>query len=391
MKEKERKLRRFAPCSICDVERLESWLTDMAAQGWHLKEVTFRQQLFVFTKGAPQTVRYRLEAGKRWHDGDKPEYTAQQLFEDCGWKAVSSYGRFFIFRSLTPDAPELNTDPAVQLMSMKWLRRRVVIDTLVMLLTVAVALALMRFRVFQYLTVAGLSPLILLIAAFLTAAVEFAENFWRANAFVKRLKTNDPLDHSKPWKKGALYHQATTAICTAALILFYTGWISLSLVSCVYQITDRGPYQGDPPFVTLSDLCDGSGYSYQAAQADPVWSEITTSAAYTLEWTEYFTVTDPEGESYSGYFQLIYHETSAEWIAKGLAAEYLREGQREIIEQEWTLPELDVDFAAVYWNRVIIIRDGSTVVKAYVPMIDGSSDLAELWVQKMADMLKEHS
>lgn len=390
MKEKVRKIRRFAPCSICDVERLESWLTDMAAQGWHLKEVTFRQQMFVFEAGEAKNVRYRLEAGKRWGDDEKPEYTAQKFFADCGWESVSSYGRFFIFRSLTPDAPELNTDPAVQLMSMKWLRRKVVTDLLFTLLMMAVLLALLWYRGFQYLMAVGLIPLAICLVAFLTAGVEFTENITRANAFVKRLKTNDPLDHSKPWKKGALYHQASTAVCAVAWVMVYAIWAGSLLVSCGKGMVDGTQYQqfeGEVPVVTMAGLCEGSGYTLKE-DATPAWSETDTSAGYTLDWTEGGSFLSPDGETYGGYMRLLYHETAAEWIAKGLTAEYLRELQKEHGNQEQMLPELDVDFAAAYWNCVII-RDGNVVIKARIPLIGENDSFLILWAEKMAEMLKE--
>ena len=35
---KQRKIRRLAPCPAYDVEKIESWLADMAKEGWILEK-----------------------------------------------------------------------------------------------------------------------------------------------------------------------------------------------------------------------------------------------------------------------------------------------------------------------------------------------------------------
>ena len=55
-----RRIYRPAPCPSYDVERLESWLTDMAESGWHLVRESVFLGIFTFEKGMPKNIRYRL-------------------------------------------------------------------------------------------------------------------------------------------------------------------------------------------------------------------------------------------------------------------------------------------------------------------------------------------
>ena len=53
---------RIAPISVFDISAQQTWLEDMAARGWFLKD--YSSDIFslaFFSKGEPKAVRYRLE------------------------------------------------------------------------------------------------------------------------------------------------------------------------------------------------------------------------------------------------------------------------------------------------------------------------------------------
>jgi hypothetical protein len=86
-------------------DREERWLEEMARQGWHLVEGGIR---FVFRKGAPEAIRYRLDYRRRFPDG-KGEYFA--MFRDAGWEYVCGFVHWHYFRSpASANAPEIYTD-----------------------------------------------------------------------------------------------------------------------------------------------------------------------------------------------------------------------------------------------------------------------------------------
>ena len=59
------RLFRLPPCPPYDVEATESWLEDMAAQGWMLEKDSIFLGVAAFDKAEPASVRYRLGAPPR--------------------------------------------------------------------------------------------------------------------------------------------------------------------------------------------------------------------------------------------------------------------------------------------------------------------------------------
>lgn len=71
----------------------EKWLTEMAAQGLHLRKVGFC--VYDFEKGKPKDVTYRLYS----HVGfGKDTKACNQLFEDMGWEWMGSILSWQYFR-----------------------------------------------------------------------------------------------------------------------------------------------------------------------------------------------------------------------------------------------------------------------------------------------------
>ena len=62
---------------------LERWLQEMARQGLHLQKVGFMRCRFVFRRGAPAEMSYRLDFRV---NRASPDYL--QLFADAGWEHV---------------------------------------------------------------------------------------------------------------------------------------------------------------------------------------------------------------------------------------------------------------------------------------------------------------
>jgi hypothetical protein len=62
---------------------IERWLGQMARQGWHLQRVSWMRTVFVFERGQPADVAYRIDFRLTRAD---PHYL--QLFQDAGWERV---------------------------------------------------------------------------------------------------------------------------------------------------------------------------------------------------------------------------------------------------------------------------------------------------------------
>jgi hypothetical protein len=90
-------------------EREEAWLSEMAAQGWHL-QIAGAFCNYTFTQGEPRQVAYRLD----FFIDPKNKAHYFQMFQDAGWEHVGEAGTWQYFRKPVTDgeAPEIYTDAA---------------------------------------------------------------------------------------------------------------------------------------------------------------------------------------------------------------------------------------------------------------------------------------
>ena len=203
------RLYRLPPCPPYDVEATESWLEDMAAQGWMLEKDNIFLGVAAFEKAEPAPVRYRLEASARrvgdFDDyGGAPDPEAEEMNADFGWEYVARRGQFHIYRSPAGGGPELHTDPRVQALAIKSLERRQIHQLLSILLILVINLFAVQLRGGSLLLSAAAAGLpITLLTAFLAlwliaAPVREAVHLGRLK---KRLAAGQPLRHDGDWRR----------------------------------------------------------------------------------------------------------------------------------------------------------------------------------------------
>ena len=97
------------PSDYWHIGEHESWFSDMALEGLHLKKVGIH---FVkFTKDNRKQMKYRIDVSQ----GMKITPEQEEMYLENGWFYVTSYGEFNVFSSqVEANAPELHTDPAEQ-------------------------------------------------------------------------------------------------------------------------------------------------------------------------------------------------------------------------------------------------------------------------------------
>ena len=86
---------------------LEAWLQEMARQGLHLHKIVFMRSVFVFRRGAPAEMAYRLDFQTRRIAPDQV-----QLFADAGWEHVDQSLGWQVWRApaRAGQSPEIFTD-----------------------------------------------------------------------------------------------------------------------------------------------------------------------------------------------------------------------------------------------------------------------------------------
>ena len=86
-------------CTIADYDREALYLSEMHAEGWKLKEVSYSSLVvavkYTFEKCQLEQVVYQLD----FYPMKKSERASYlQLFKDCGWEHITDFNGFSYFR-----------------------------------------------------------------------------------------------------------------------------------------------------------------------------------------------------------------------------------------------------------------------------------------------------
>ena len=135
-KEEYKELR---PANAYDVAANETWLEDMAREGYRLIRMTGWSG--VFEKTEPFTCRYRMQPLPKKEKAPPQELV--EAYRELGWDYAGTIpGAFHVWRCEDPSAPELDTDPVVQGMGYRYLKRKMLWDGVVSALLLAVLVML---------------------------------------------------------------------------------------------------------------------------------------------------------------------------------------------------------------------------------------------------------
>lgn len=391
----KKRIRRIAPCPAYDVEKIESWLSDMAKDGWILEKESEIFGWLAFEQASPRNLRYRLEPKEVGTGfGDVPHQDVRELCEEYGWEYVDSYGQFFIYRSIRPDAREMNTDLEVQAAAMKAGKRN---SALTVFLSVFLLnyffRSLFRMPCF-WLIHMGLGHLLMCLLVLVWVSADSILHWHHLRKLQKQLKANIPLNHSKPWRKGAAFHIFSKFAYLLVIFLFF-GSLFGACSRAVEQETDApktADYPEDPPFVTAADILPEGEYTSRSTFLDynTYVQTHTFFAPIILEWNEDGRIHLPDGTVCDGILRIRYYETRYSWLAEGLIKDLYREAEDQ---RHFTLlpaPDLDVDTVICY-NHIyptVLIRQGNIVVEATVGLECKDHYLLEQWAWRMAEMLK---
>ena len=250
--------RHYDDYAIGENEKLYS---DMAAWGWFLEKRG--AYLSRFRQGEPADMRYRIEVSAPGflEETDLPEEQVA-VYEDCGWKYVTSRGMIHVFSSPAgSDAPEFYADPAQQAATLRALRRGYIwawVPVTVMLLFNFFMAAAMSGGTGKLLSKWGAecrlgwvaaTALFLFAGALLVWALYmFFHAAWRMGRLYRRMKKGIPLDHSP--KGRMLPHR----IVSGVLLGFVAVFGLLTFWQWVSKDTRDLPEVADGPYVLLSDL-----------------------------------------------------------------------------------------------------------------------------------------
>ena len=389
---KRKRIRRLAPCPAYEVEKIESWLSDMAKDGWILEKDGEIFGWLAFVRDVPRTVRYRLEPKAQGVGfGDVPDPEIQGLCEEYGWEYADSYGDFFIYRSTRSDAREMNTDLDVQAAALKSGKRS---STASMVLEVILCVSLyhgMLQAPYWYLASFGLTYHLAFLGALIWCSLESLLRWRHLRKLQKQLKANIPLDHAKPWKPDAAFYLLNKVVYVLVILILFGVLFSSCTHSLDLEYTDTARYPGDPPFVTASELLENSVFEPQSfLHGYNAYTEDSNFfATRTIDWKEYGEITTSDGKTYDGSLIITYYALRWEWLAEGLLDDLYEMDEEKSHFHPLTAPELDVDEVLCYNNiyPTLLIRQGNIILRVSVSLEAGGEYMLEEWAHRMAEML----
>ena len=186
----------------CAIGRNESWFSDMAKRGLHLKK--FGRIFIYFEKGEPKETKYRI-------DYVRGNLSQEQLdvYHDCGWDFVTNNGDFHIFSADENScAIELHTDPIEQGFSLaelnKRLRNNLIIISIAMLLFFGIIASIYLFNDEPFiLMVEGLFvQQMLLVIVELYVLYTIIRNYAVIRNLKKHLLQGNEINHKEDYKKA---------------------------------------------------------------------------------------------------------------------------------------------------------------------------------------------
>ena len=392
-------IHRPVPCPAYDIYGMESWLEHMAREGYLLSSDGFFLGFADFEVSRPCEMKYRLQAARKPRsifEYNAPDDDEAELSEAMGWEFVARRGEFHIYRSAAPDAPELNTDPQVQALTLKAVSKRLP-NHLISLIIWLVIYPLFVFdggivraaiATGSAFTIFSLLLLIWIIAGELRAIIHIRR-------VRKQLEMGERPPHRPYSKQKALRHLSRRC----AYVVAVTLWIVLIILVFLRAGNAERPlaeFEGAPPFATLESFYPESSdvdrknfmgiYDNYEYLSDPLL------APESIIWREMADITFPDGSSREVSMILYYHEMRSEALAKIVVREFLREAKGEKYYTEIPVPDIGADFAAAYSDHFesVILRQGSRLIKATLLQYGEQSPIPlSIWAQILAESIKE--
>lgn len=372
---------RIPPCPAYDIPGMESWLEDLAAKGLHLSKDGFFGLLTSFEEGPPRKERFRLEPTDRkgglFSEEYDPEDEQIQLLHQMGWTYRARRGQFHIYSSDDPSAPELNTDPQVQAVTMsaltQFLRKKV---TNALFTTLLYLILYFGDILISSALLLG-TPLVLLFAGLMlwdlgcSLKALFVLVRWR-----NQLRRGQPLPHRSDYRRSGWRYLTTEFLRKSLWVLFF-----LCAAWRVLYIEVDEPYEkiADQhfPFYTVADYYPGAEIKRTESISEfYTWEDLLSPENY--DYREY-TEVKLNGETFDCWLSVNYHRTRWEWTARRLARELVSQaganrldqtaakifGDEPVIATEIALP--DADYCAYFYKHrndpYMVIQKNNVVIQ----------------------------
>ena len=398
-----KRVNRFPPCPLYDVEGMESWLEDLAKQGLILTKTGLFCGFAEFEKLDPKPMRYRLQPlpKKKFMEDRGPADASVELAEEYGWDYLCNMGEFAVFGCGDPAARELDTDPQVQALLYKQMykrKRNNIISNFTLFLFV-VGLICWTGPLTYLLDNPGWYLSFLALVWLLLPFVTHQERK-QLKYLKQKLSLGEPLSRKKDWKRIRVSHWISAGLTAILLPAFYLVLILNNFLGWQdgrWMPIDQ--YPGELPFATIEQIA-GRGTLEDSNWATDHNNELAVRSTLLAKTQIIFDQTGEvkeDGMVYAdGSLQVDYYEMRTEWLAKELfweihhAAKLTKGTYNHYIDHED--PDLPADQVAAYSNYypTLLLREGTKVLRVRFFQFDSRVIWPlDLWAKAVAEPLFE--
>lgn len=380
-------LRRVWWFDFWQIGKIETWLADMAAQGWHLYKTGLAFALF--TKGEPAQVKYRCDVFKR----RSAEFQDRiDLYQHSGWEYILSFSNVHIFKAPAQQPVlEIHTDPQEQAPSMALLLRPYQWITVVLILVIASYLVIPIIIIENFLLLHLDTVLIIGTALLMLPLFFLGRGIMKIVRIIARLRQGIPMEHSVPYR-GDMLAKPGILLVGAIILGFYLVNI-FNLV--ITPIADRfGPIPpGELPVVRISQVYPNQTLVPIENPSVPRINHYTTNTSLLIpgQWhlLEHVNIRGrkwPNGHEYSpmlrasGY--LARSERLAQVLGQRLAQSSLDSGRGSLTKVSSTYFSLMWELRDGTWYEFVAVQ-GKQVVHIAYNGLEPSEDIIRLVKDKM--------
>lgn len=343
-----RTIRKFMQDDIWNLGRNESWFSDMAEKGLHLRRIGL--VFATFEKAEPKKTKYRM-------DIISPAPTEEQLeiYKESGWQFVTYLKELYIFSS--PDGanvPELHTDPMEQSYTLAALNRRMRNQVIALSVFMAFFLGMMlsmffleRTPTLAMMEASGVQrPLLIFVEVYVFYIV--IRNFISLRNLKKSLSEGKPINHRESWRKPRLINgfisiffilAALLTACIPIVEIAQSKSYTLPEAPVELPIARLGEIENNPALerkalLNIRGVDWGNYVSYDWSPLSPVKYQISEHGIVQNEmWDDNSGSYSPSIET--RYFRLLF-SSMADSLIDDLMERYL-----DGLEPKLTVQELD--------------------------------------------------
>lgn len=262
----------------------ESWFTDMAAMGLHIKKMGL---IFAkFEKSEPKDIRYRIDVTK-----DSLTDEQKSLYKEYGWTFMTTYGKFNVFTSPRElNAAELHTDAPEQSYTLKalgkQLQQNVAIMSIVMILFLGMMFSVFLFNSTPFLSMVKgqfLQQCILIIVELYVFYITIQASR-SIKALKKSLLEGNAIDHHANWRKGRVTHNIIGGIFMVAAFINIVLPIMTIMKSENYTMPEG---KTSLPIVGLANIENNPDY---LRKSDYFQDDVDWGNRVRYEWSPFATI-----------------------------------------------------------------------------------------------------